>query len=44
MSKPNFMAMHPIVVEIFQSGPKWWTDQPTPPCVEPYYEPYVTKK
>ena len=19
---------HPVVVEIFQSGPKWWTDQP----------------
>ncbi len=25
---PNFMAIHPIV-EIFQSEPKWWTDQQT---------------
>ncbi len=27
MSLPNFMAINPIVVEIFQSGPKWWTNQ-----------------
>ena len=20
------MAVHPVVVEIFQSGPEWWTD------------------
>ncbi len=24
-----FMTIPPVVVEIFQSGPKWWTDQPT---------------
>ena len=23
------MAIYPIVVEIFYSGPKWWTNQPT---------------
>ena len=22
----SFLAIHPIVVEIFKSGPKWWTD------------------
>jgi len=22
------MAMHPIVFEIFQPGPRWWTNQP----------------
>ena len=27
MSFPNFMPMRPIVVDIFQSGLKWWTDQ-----------------
>lgn len=27
MSKPNFIAIHPIVVKIFQSGLKWRTDQ-----------------
>lgn len=27
MSMPNSMAIHPIVVEILQSGLKWWTDQ-----------------
>ena len=26
MSVPNFMAIHLIFVEIFQSVPKWWTD------------------
>ena len=25
----NCMAIHPIAVEIFQSGPKWPTNQPT---------------
>ncbi len=25
MSVPNFTVIHQIVVEIFQSGPKWWT-------------------
>ncbi len=23
------MAVHPIVIEIFQSGPKWWTNRQT---------------
>ncbi len=23
----NFMAIHPTVVDIFKSGPKWCTDQ-----------------
>ncbi len=23
----NVMAIHPVVVEIVQSGPKWWTNQ-----------------
>ncbi len=27
----NFMAIHPTVVEVFQFGPKWRTDQPTLP-------------
>ncbi len=33
MSEPNFIAIHPVVVEIglFQSRPKWWTDQQTIP-------------
>lgn len=26
---PNFMTLHPIVVEIFRSGPKWWADRTT---------------
>ncbi len=26
-SVPNFTVIHPTVVEIFQCGPKWWTDQ-----------------
>lgn len=26
MFAPNFMATYPIIVEIFQSGLKWWTD------------------
>lgn len=25
------MAVHPVVADIFQSGPKWWTDQPLLP-------------
>ena len=29
MSVQNFMAYNIIVVEIFQSGPKWWTNWPT---------------
>ncbi len=29
MFVPNFMAIHPVVVKIIQSGQKWWTDQPT---------------
>ena len=29
MSVQNFMAIHPIVVEIFQSGPKWWANHHT---------------
>ena len=29
MSLQNLTAVHPIVVERFQSGPKWWTDCPT---------------
>ncbi len=29
MSVQTFMAIHPVVVEIFQSEPKWWTDWPT---------------
>ncbi len=29
MSVQNFMAVHPVVVEIFQSGPKWWINCPT---------------
>lgn len=24
----NFMAIHPVIVEIFWSGPTWWTQQP----------------
>ena len=27
-TEQNFMAIHPVV-EIFQSGPKWWTDWKT---------------
>lgn len=27
MSLQNVMAIHPVVVRIFQDGPKWWTDQ-----------------
>lgn len=26
------MTIHLIVVEIFLSGPKWWTDRRRPPC------------
>lgn len=35
LSVPNFLVLHPMVVEILQSGPKWWTGQPTDPhcCV-----------
>ncbi len=29
MSVPNFMAIHVIIVQIFQSGTKWCTDSPT---------------
>ncbi len=32
ISGSNFI---PIVVEMFQSGPKWWTDRPTFPSLEP---------
>ena len=28
MSVQNFMAINPIAIEIFQSGRKWWIDQP----------------
>lgn len=30
---PNFMAIHAIVedIDIFVSGPKWWTDRPASP-------------
>ncbi len=33
-SVQNFMAIHPIVVEIFHSGPKWWIDLVTLPSLE----------
>lgn len=26
MSVHNLVPIHPVVVEIFPSGPKWWTD------------------
>lgn len=29
----NFIAIHPIVDEILQSGPKWWIDWPTLPSL-----------
>ncbi len=29
ISVPNLMAIHPTIVKTFQSGPKWWTGQPT---------------
>ena len=29
MSDEYFIAIHTIVVEIFQSGPKWWTERPS---------------
>ncbi len=28
-SAPNFMAIHPVDIEIFRSGPKWRTNKPT---------------
>lgn len=28
MYAPDFMVIHPVDVEIFQSGPKWWSNQP----------------
>lgn len=31
MSVQNFTALHPIIVEIFQSGPVWWTNRLTIP-------------
>ncbi len=27
----EIVAIHPKVVEMFQSGPKWWTDRATLP-------------
>lgn len=26
MSEPHFITVRPAVVEMFQSGPEWWTD------------------
>ncbi len=34
-----FMVICPIVVDIFQSGPKWWTDQQTNRSTLPSIEP-----
>ncbi len=36
---PNFMAIHWIVFQIFQSGPTWWTDRPTDRLTLPSTEP-----
>jgi len=30
ISEPHVIEIHPIVVEIFQFGPKWWTNIATP--------------
>lgn len=29
ISVPNFIAIHPLIVKISQSEPKWWTDRQT---------------
>lgn len=29
MNVPNFLTIHPVVVEKFQCAPKWWTDRQT---------------
>lgn len=35
MSVPKCLSIHPIVVEILQFEPKWWTDRLTLPSIEP---------
>lgn len=35
MSVQNVVPIHPIVVEIFKSWPKWWTYSPTLPSTVP---------
>ncbi len=35
MSVQNYLISYPIATEIYQSGPKWWTERPTSPPLEP---------
>lgn len=37
MSVLNVMVIHPVRVEIFQSGPKWLTDKSTLQFQQPCY-------
>lgn len=40
----NIMALHPIIVAIFQPGPKWWTDRPTDQHFQPLSHAATKKK
>lgn len=35
MSLQNVIAIHPVIVDTLQAGPKWWTDEPTWPSIQP---------
>lgn len=34
MSTQHFVAIYSVDVQIFQSGAKWWTNQPTLPSLK----------